>query len=74
MTSEIELTAETREQLTKVRTSLVSLHKTLLDFERAQYERRTRRDRQQLPVFAVGDERSVVCVAAAAFGTYRGDG
>ncbi|HEY0430915.1 MAG TPA: hypothetical protein VGC61_03830 [Pyrinomonadaceae bacterium] len=39
MSSEIELTAETREQLTKVRTALLRLHKTLLDFERAQYER-----------------------------------
>ena len=39
MTSELELTAETREQLTNVRRSLLSLHKTLLDFERAGYER-----------------------------------
>jgi len=39
MSSEIELTAETREQLTRVRTALLGLHKTLLDFERAQYER-----------------------------------
>jgi hypothetical protein len=39
MTSENELTAETREQLTKVRTALLGLHKTLLDFERTGYER-----------------------------------
>jgi hypothetical protein len=39
MTSENELTAETREQLTRVRTVLLRLHKTLLDFERANYER-----------------------------------
>jgi hypothetical protein len=39
MSSEIELTGETREQLTKVRTVLLRLHKTLLDFERAGYER-----------------------------------
>ena len=39
MTPEIELTTETREQLTRVRTTLLSLHKTLLDFERAGYER-----------------------------------
>ncbi len=39
MTSENELTAETREQLTKVRTVLLRLHKTLLDFERQGYER-----------------------------------
>lgn len=38
MTS-IELTAETREQLTKVRTVLLRLHKTLLEFEREGYER-----------------------------------
>jgi hypothetical protein len=34
-----ELTQETREQLTKVRTVLLRLHKTLLDFEREGYER-----------------------------------
>jgi hypothetical protein len=39
MTPENELTAETREQLTKVRTVLLRLHKTLLDFERQGYER-----------------------------------
>ena len=39
MTSENELTVETREQLTRVRTVLLRLHKTLLDFERAGYER-----------------------------------
>lgn len=39
MTSENELTAETRERLTKVRTVLLRLHKTLLDFERQGYER-----------------------------------
>ena len=39
MTSENELTAATREQLTKVRTVLLRLHKTLLDFERQGYER-----------------------------------
>ena len=39
MTSETELTAGTREQLTRVRTVLLRLHKTLLDFERAGYER-----------------------------------
>src|SRR5258706_456060 len=39
-TSELgELTAETREQLTRIRTALLRLHKTLLDFERAGYER-----------------------------------
>ena len=38
MTSE-ELTIATREQLTKVRTVLLLLHKTLLDFEREGYER-----------------------------------
>lgn len=38
MTSENELTAETREQLTRVRTALLRLHKTLLDFERQGYE------------------------------------
>ncbi|HEV7797608.1 MAG TPA: hypothetical protein VGO73_05610, partial [Pyrinomonadaceae bacterium] len=39
MTSENELTAATREQLTRVRTTLLRLHKTLLDFERERYER-----------------------------------
>jgi hypothetical protein len=39
MTSENELTAETREQLTKVRTVLLRLHKTLLNFERLAFER-----------------------------------
>jgi hypothetical protein len=39
MTSAGELTAETREQLTRVRTVLLRLHKTLLDFERESYER-----------------------------------
>ena len=39
MTSEDEITAATREQLTKVRTVLLRLHKTLLDFERHAYER-----------------------------------
>ena len=39
MTPETELTAETRERLTQVRTVLLRLHKTLLDFEREGYER-----------------------------------
>jgi hypothetical protein len=39
MTSEKELTLETRERLTKVRAVLLRLHKTLLDFEREGYER-----------------------------------
>ncbi|HEV7684370.1 MAG TPA: hypothetical protein VGO68_19820 [Pyrinomonadaceae bacterium] len=39
MTPEEELTAATREQLTKVRTALLRLHKTLLEFEREGYER-----------------------------------
>ncbi len=39
MTSENELTAPTRAQLTRVRTVLLRLHKTLLDFERQGYER-----------------------------------
>jgi hypothetical protein len=39
MISNNEITAETREQLTKVRTVLLRLHKTLLDFEREGYER-----------------------------------
>lgn len=34
-----EITAETREQLTRVRLTLLPLHKTLLDFERLAYER-----------------------------------
>jgi hypothetical protein len=40
MTSENELTRETRERLTKVRTVLLRIHKTLLDFEREGYERK----------------------------------
>ena len=39
MTSENELTEKTRAQLTRVRTVLLRLHKTLLDFERQGYER-----------------------------------
>lgn len=39
MTADNELTAKTREQLTSVRTVLLHLHKTLLDFERGNYER-----------------------------------
>jgi hypothetical protein len=39
MTPEEELTAATRQQLTAVRTVLLRLHKTLLDFERGGYER-----------------------------------
>jgi len=39
MSSTNEITGETREQLTKVRTVLLRLHKTLLDFEREGYER-----------------------------------
>src|SRR6478672_2101081 len=39
MTTEGDLTQKTREQLTRVRTSLLRLHKTLLEFERAGYER-----------------------------------
>jgi hypothetical protein len=39
MTSEEQLTATTREQLKTVRTVLLRLHKTLLDFERGGYER-----------------------------------
>jgi hypothetical protein len=39
MSSAGELTADTREQLTRVRTVLLRLHKTLLDFEREGYER-----------------------------------
>ena len=39
MTSENELTEKTRAQLRSVRKVLLSLHKTLLDFEREAYER-----------------------------------
>jgi len=39
MSAENELTAETRDSLTKVRAALLRLHKTLLDFEREGYER-----------------------------------
>ena len=39
MSAEKELTAETRNNLTRVRTVLLRLHKTLLDFEREGYER-----------------------------------
>ena len=39
MSAENELTAETRDNLTKVRAALLRLHKTLLDFEREGYER-----------------------------------
>ena len=39
MTSEEQITAATREQLKTVRTVLLHLHKTLLDFERGGYER-----------------------------------
>jgi hypothetical protein len=39
MSSQNEITGETRERLTKVRTVLLRLHKTLLDFEREGYER-----------------------------------
>jgi hypothetical protein len=39
MTSENEITEKTRQQLTNVRTALLRLHKTLLDFERQAYER-----------------------------------
>ena len=39
MTSENEITEKTRQQLTNVRTVLLRLHKTLLDFERQAYER-----------------------------------
>ena len=39
MVVENELTAETRDNLTRVRTVLLRLHKTLLDFEREGYER-----------------------------------
>jgi hypothetical protein len=40
MTSDYDLTAQTRERLTNVRTVLLRLHKTLLDFERDDYERK----------------------------------
>ena len=40
MTTEQDLTVETRELLTSIRTVLLRLHKTLLDFERASYERK----------------------------------
>lgn len=39
MTSENDLTEKTKEQLRSVRGVLLSLHKTLLDFEREAYER-----------------------------------
>ena len=39
MSAEKELSAETRNNLTRVRTVLLGLHKTLLDFEREGYER-----------------------------------
>ena len=39
MTPENELTEKTRQQLVNVRTVLLRLHKTLLDFEREAYER-----------------------------------
>ena len=39
MTSENEITEKTRQQLVDVRTVLLRLHKTLLDFERDRYER-----------------------------------
>jgi hypothetical protein len=39
MSSEDEITEKTREQLVSVRTVLLRLHKTLLDFERDAYER-----------------------------------
>jgi len=39
MTLDNELTENTRQQLTNVRTVLLRLHKTLLDFEREGYER-----------------------------------
>ena len=38
MTSEKEISEKTRQQLTNVRTVLLRLHKTLLDFERDGYE------------------------------------
>ena len=39
MTSENEITEKTRQQLVSVRTALLGLHKTLLNFEREAYER-----------------------------------
>lgn len=39
MTNEKNLTEKTREQLTKIRNSLLHLHKMLLNFEREGYER-----------------------------------
>ena len=39
MSAENELTAETRDNLTRVRAALLRLHRTLLDFEREGYER-----------------------------------
>ena len=39
MTPENEITEKTRQQLLNVRTVLLRLHKTLLDFEREAYER-----------------------------------
>jgi hypothetical protein len=39
MTSDTDLTEKTRQQLTQVRTVLLRLHKTLLNFERDAYER-----------------------------------
>jgi hypothetical protein len=39
MTPENEITEKTRQQLVDVRTALLRLHKTLLDFERGAYER-----------------------------------
>lgn len=39
MTSDSELTAETRERLQRVRTVLLRVHKRLLDFDREGYER-----------------------------------
>ena len=39
MSPENEITEKTREQLVNVRTALLRLHKTLLDYEREAYER-----------------------------------
>lgn len=39
MTPENEMTEKTRQQLTNVRVALLRLHKTLLDFERENFER-----------------------------------
>jgi hypothetical protein len=39
MSNENDFTAETRERLSNIRTVLLRLHKTLLDFEREGYER-----------------------------------